>query len=162
MNADQFGPPDLIKIMKFNLNNPKAKRLLDSRNVGLYIFAIIILAITWSGMKTIQSNYQLQKQIATLKQQNAVLNLENQNSALQNQYLQTDQYLDLAARQDLGLAAPGEQIMLISHQVALKYYDEALAPKTAASLSSSDSRSKYIKNLEDWRDLLLGRNINSN
>lgn len=144
------------------IDRKKIQKIMDPRNIGLYIFAIIILAITWSGMKTIQSNYQLQKQIATLKQQNAILDLENQNSALQNQYLQTDQYLDLAARQDLGLAAPGEQIMLISHQVTLKYYDEALAPKTTTSPSSADTRSKYIKNLEDWRDLLLGRNINSN
>ena len=35
---------------------------------------------------TVQTNYQLQKKIATLKQQNAILQLQNDNIGLQNQY----------------------------------------------------------------------------
>ena len=132
--------------------------MTDVRNIGLYIFAVIVLAITWSSVKTLQTNYELQKQISTLKQQNEVLKLQNDNTALQNQYYRTIQYLELAARQDFGLAAPGEKILLISKDVAMKYVDPNLSPK-AASSTTTDTRSKYAKNFQAWRDFLLGRRV---
>ena len=131
------------------------------RNIGLYIFAVIVLAITWSGVKTLQINYELQKQISTLKQQNEVLKLQNDNTALQNQYYQTNQYLELAARQDFGLAAPGEKILLISKDVAMKYVDQNLSPQSI-SKNSANNRSRYTKNLQAWKDFLLGRKASVN
>jgi len=131
----------------------------DIRNVVLYIFAVIVLAITWSSIKTVQINYGLQKQISVLNQQNDVLQLENQNAVLQNQYYQTNQYLDLAARQNLGLAGPGEKVMLVPKAVALKYVDQSLITKASTQATTADNRSKYVKNLETWRDFLLGRKI---
>jgi cell division protein FtsB len=132
----------------------------DIRNVVLYVFAVIVLAITWSGIKTVQTNYELQKKISVLKQQNDVLKLENQNAALQNRYYQTDQYLDLAARQNLGLAAPGEKVLLVPRSVALKYTDPALIMNVSQSgNNASDNRSRYVKNMENWRDFLLGRKL---
>ncbi len=130
--------------------------MTDVRNIGLYIFALIVLAITWSSVKTLQTNYELQKQISTLKQQNNVLKLQNENVDLQNKYFQTDQYLELAARQYFGLAAPGEKILLIPKEVALKYVDQGLGPHTS-SKTSEDNRSKYAKDFQTWVDFLLGR-----
>ena len=146
---------------KTKWNTARIKQFTDLRNVALYIFAIIVLAITWSGVKAVQTNYQLQKQISTIKQQNNVLYLQNANIALQNEYLQTDQYLDLAARQNFGLAAPGETVLLIPKSVAMKYVDPALAvsPVTAGSGSTTNGPTGVAKNLEDWRDFLLGRKL---
>lgn len=142
----------------------RAKQLVDPRNIALYIFAIIVLAISWSGVKTVQNNYQLQKKIATLQQQNNVLQLQNENSDLGNKYLQTNEYLDLAARQNLGLAAPGEKVLIVPANEAAKYVDSSLVVKnsTAKPTASTDHRSKYTKNLEAWRDFLLGRKPSSN
>ncbi len=142
-------------------NHARTKQFTDVRNIGLYIFGIIVLAITWSAGKTVQNNYELQKQISTLKQQNTVVQLLNGNTYLQNKYLQTDQYLELSARQNLGLAAPGEKILLVPKNTALKYVNPSL-PKTAAptdSAKTADDRPIYVKNLEDWRDFLLGRKL---
>jgi len=150
------------KIKTF-LDGKEAKQLIDVRNIGLYIFAIIVLAISWSGVKTVQNNYQLQKKISMLQQQNGVLQLQNKNIDLQNQYLQTDEYLDLTARQNLGLAAPGEQEILVPKDVAMKYVDSSLVPKNVtANTAAPDHRSRYTKNLEAWRDFLLGRKQPSN
>jgi cell division protein FtsB len=139
------------------LTDKKARQLFDARNIGLYIFGLVVLAIAWSGAKTVQSNYQLQKQIATLKQQNQVLWLQNDNIYLQNQYYKTDQYQELSARQNLGLAAPGEKVMLVPKNVALRYTDPSLEPAAPAVASAADKRPAYVKNLEAWRDFLLGR-----
>src|ERR1043166_581161 len=97
---------------KINWNKARIKQLTDSRNLVFYAFSILTLAITWSGVKTVQNNYELQKKIATIKQQNSVLQLQNENTDLQNKYYQTNEYLDLAARENLGLAAPGETVLL--------------------------------------------------
>src|SRR3954462_11617839 len=99
------------------LNSKKLRRLADARNIALYIFGIVVLAIAWSGAKTVQNNYELQKQIVGLRQQNAILSLQNDNTALQNQFYQTNEYLELSARQNLGLAAPGEQVMVVPNSV---------------------------------------------
>ena len=145
---------------KTKWNTARIKQLTDIRNVGLYIFALIVLAITWSGVKTVQSNYQLQKQISALKQQNYVTYLQNADTSLQNQYLRTDQYLELAARQNFGLAAPGETVLLVPKSVAMKYVDPSLAVSPASAGSSTVNEPTGVaKNLEDWRDFLLGRKL---
>jgi cell division protein FtsB len=147
------------KIQNF-LNSKMFRQLVDIRNIGLYVFGIVALAVAWSGAKTVQNNYELQKQISTLKQQNTVLWLQNGNTYLQNQFYQTNEYLELSARQNLGLAAPGEQVIIVPQAVAMKYIDPSLSASPRPSqAASNDSRSKYAKNLEDWRDFLLGRRL---
>jgi cell division protein FtsL len=100
---------------------PYIYELQDIRVAGMVVFGIVVLLISWSGVKSIDTNYQLQKQISELKQENDVANLDNQNLQLQNQYYNSNQYLDLSARQNLGLAAPGETELIVPKDVALKY-----------------------------------------
>jgi cell division protein FtsB len=145
--------PEMKKIW----NSKRAKQLVDVRNIGLYIFGIVVLAITWSGVKTVQANYELQKKISGLNQQNSVLKLENENTDLQNKYLQTDEYLDLSARQNLGLAAPGEKVLIVPKSVAMKYVSSSSSNSGTGATASADNRSRYVKNIEAWRDFLLGR-----
>jgi cell division protein FtsB len=149
--------------IKNALTGKKAKQLADVRNIVLYIFGIVVLAIAWSGAKTVQSNYELQKKISILRQENNLLYLGNSNTYLQNQYYNTDQYLELSARQNLGLAAPGEHVLLIPAQVTMHYVDPALGKTSASTQTQSpDNRPRYVKNLEAWRDFLLGRRLFSN
>lgn len=137
----------------------QVKILSDVKNVALYIFALIVLAITWSTIKTIQHNYDLQKQISVLKQQNNVFSLQNNNQRLQNRYYETAAYQELAARQNLGLAAPGEDILLVPKKVALKYADASdTVPDQGGTI---DKRSRFTKNFEAWRDFILGRPVTS-
>lgn len=144
----------------YNLwNNPKLRRAIDIKNLPVYLFVLIVFAIAWSGVKTIQDNYQLQKKISVLKQQNEVLQLENDNIQLQNSYYQTNEYLDLAARQDLGRAGPDEKVMLVPKATALKYIDKNIAGNQEDDANKPSSSSRYMKNLEAWRDFLLGRKI---
>jgi cell division protein FtsB len=139
-------------------NSKRFQQLIDVRNIALYLFAVIVLAITWSGVKTVQHNYDLQKKISELKQQNTVIDLQNQNTNLQNKYLQTDEYLELAARQNLGLAAPGEKVLIVPKNVAMQYVDPSLEKNGQQNNSSPpDNRSRYVKNIEAWRDFLIGR-----
>jgi cell division protein FtsB len=148
----------MLEKIRNSINNKMLQQLLDPHNIALYIFGVIVLAIAWSGAKTVQNNYQLQKQITTLQQQNQLLALQNGNTFLKNQFYRTNTYLELSARQNLGLALPGEQEWVVPKSVAMKYVNPKLAKsKQSFQLQPKDTRSKYVKNLEAWRDFLLGR-----
>jgi cell division protein FtsB len=134
------------------------KRLGDVRFSGQVLFVIIVLLISWSGIKTIQTNYSLQKQISGLKQQNDVQKLKNNNLALQNQYFNSKQYLELSARQNFGLAAPGEKEVIVPQSVALAYTIDL--PKSAKQTSATDRQPGYQRNFESWTNFFLHRQNN--
>ena len=132
-----------------------AQKLGDVRFMGQIVFAVIVLMITWSGIKSIQTNYGLQKQITALKQQNSLQQLQNGNLALQNQYFDSNQYLELAARQDFALAAPGEKEVIVPENIALAYTTNL--PTTAKPESSSSQIPAYQKNIQSWVNFFLHR-----
>ncbi len=123
------------------------KRLQDVRAVGLIIFGIIVLMITWSGIRAIQTNYNLQKQISQLAQENSNQILENKNLVLENEYYNTPQYLELQARALLGKGLPGETLINVTKSAALNQ----LAPEPQANTTSSVlQKPTYQQNFESW------------
>ncbi len=133
-----------------------AQQLRDVRTIGVLCFLVILFLISWSGVKAIDTNYALQKQIAQLQQQTAVQKLSNTNLQLQNDYYNTPQYLELAARQDFGLAAKGETVLIVPHSVALAHtvvlpQDDPAATKPKAKTPA------YQRNFEAWMDFFLHR-----
>ena len=130
------------------------RRLGDIRFAGQILFVIIVLLISWSGIKTIQTNYGLQKQISALNQRNAVQQLQNDNLALQNDYFNSNQYLELAARQNFGLAAPGEKEVIVPQSVALSYTTDLAPPKQP---TAKDHQPAYQRNFESWVNFFLHR-----
>lgn len=131
------------------------RSLQDVRTVGLIVFLVIVLLISWSGIKVIETNYKLQKDIAQFKQENDVEELENRNLELENQYYETDEYLELEARKNFGLAAPGETVLVVPKRVAL-----ANTVSEPVGIKDPDSRppeSKPKQNFEAWMDFFLHR-----
>ena len=125
--------------------------------IGLLVFVGIVLLISWSGAKAIDANYKLQKQISELDQQNQVQQLTNRNLQLQNQYYNTPQYLELSARQNFGLAAPGETELIVpktvalAHTVTLDDMDQKLA------VTTKSKQPAYQHNFQAWMDFFLHR-----
>jgi len=124
------------------------------------VFTIIVLLISWSGVKSIQTNYGLQKQIAKLQQQNQVQGLENTNLALRNQYYGTAQYLEISARQNLGLGAAGETELLVPNSVALAH--TVKQPGAAAIASEVPKQPAWQRNFQAWINFFLHRGTNIN
>jgi len=136
------------KIKNFDYGHAIAQ-LRDVRNLSLVVFVVLVLLVSWSGLKSIQTNYELQQKIATLEQEVEVKKLENANAALRNQYLETDQFLELAARRQFGKAVPGEKLILVPKEVAL-----ANSIPTEASEKPKPQpqakKSEYQRNFEAW------------
>ena len=131
------------------------QRLSDIRSLGQLLFVVIVLMISWSGIKTIQTNYGLQKQISKLNQQNSVEQLQNNNLALQNDYYKSNQYLELSARSNFGLAAPGETEIIVPQSVALTY--APALPETNKPTIVTVRQPAYQRNIESWVNFFLHR-----
>ena len=151
----------MLNKIKNYYQSVKWHSLWNMRMLGQLFFLLIVLLISWSGVKAIQSNYELQKQVTTLQQQNQVQQLENSNLQLQNNYFNTNQYLELSARQELGLGDPGETELIVPQNVALA----TLANLTSSQNSSSKNTTQlpwYERNVKSWFDFFLHRNTTVN
>jgi cell division protein FtsB len=133
------------------------QRLRDVRVVGLLMFLVVVLLISWSGVKVIDTNYDLQKQISQLRQENQVQQLTNTNLQLSNDYYQTNQYLELTARQNFGLAAPGETVIVVPKHVALAHTIALPDADTAAKQKVESKQPTYQRNFQAWMHFLLHR-----
>ena len=134
----------------------KLRRYSDVRVIGLLVFGVIVLLVTWSGLKVMQTNYELQKKEAYLRQKNEVKRLENENMKLKNAYLETDQYLELTARRQFNKAAPGEQLYLVPKEVAMSKTVDLPKTETTAEKEASQNQSKYRRNFEAWMNFFFG------
>ena len=141
--------------IKTLLKNPD---IYDTRVLGLVAFGIVALLVSWSGIKSIQTNYELQKQISVAKQQNEVTQLENDNIKLRNEYYKTDEFLELAARRQFGLAAPGEKVYIVPKTVALGNIKDQSTVATEQQQGQEKSKPFYLNNLEAWFNFFLRKN----
>jgi len=132
-----------------------AHRLSDVRFLGQVIFGVLVLLVSWSGVKAIQTNYNLQKQISALQQQNTVQQLANNNQKLQNGYYNTNQYLELSARQNFSLANPGEKEILVPKNVALAH--TVNASTTQQANGAAPKQAAYQQHIQAWLDFFLHR-----
>lgn len=142
--------------LKTFTKHPSLKVLGDTRALGLIAFGVIALLVSWSGVKTIQTNYELQKQISEAQQQNDVAILENTNLKLRNEYFKTDQFLELAARRQFGKAAPGETLFIVPKSVALANTIDTSTIETGQS-QKKNKKPFYQENLEAWFNFFMHR-----
>ena len=131
------------------------RSLRDVRNLSLAIFIGMVLLVTYSSARAIQTNYALQKQLEQIREENEVSKLENATIKLRNQYYNTPQYLEVSARQNLGLASPGETVLLVPKESALK--NTVAMPKKASSDSTARDLPAWQQNLRDWTNFFLHR-----
>jgi cell division protein FtsB len=149
---------EVFEKIKNSLKHPYFQQFRDVRAIGLAVFGIIALMVTWSGIKAVQTNYGLQKRISALQQQNQVSELENKNLKLQNEYYNSDEFLELSARREFGLAAAGEKVLIVPQNVALAHArDLSVEKNNSSSHGEPTPKSGYQQNFEHWIDFFLHR-----
>lgn len=89
-----------------------------------------------------------------MRQENDVKRLENSNLALRNQYLETDQYLELTARRQYNKALPGEKMLVVPVTVALSHTVEP--PVVEEQVPTVETEGPwYERNFNAWLDFLF-------
>jgi cell division protein FtsB len=134
--------------------------LSDVRSLGMIVFGVIALLVTWSSVRVVQTNYDLEKQMSAIQQQNDVQGLANNNQKLKNEYYTTDAYLELSARRHFNKAAPGEKLLIVPKEVALAHSIELPKPKTAAENLNDTIKASgpsLQRNFNAWMTFLFHR-----
>ena len=128
-----------------------AKRFKAAANLnnGVLMVAVLI-AVTWvwSTVEAIQHNFTLQQQVDALAEQIELEALQNKALQLQKAYYNTDQYLELSARERLGLAGPGEKLLALPANT-VKPAPAVVVPTTDPAATRS--------NFAQWMYFLFGR-----
>lgn len=86
-----------------------------------HLINVIALAVigymTVATLNVIARNYELQREVDRLQEEIALLELQNNELEYQIAYYQTDAFADKEARDKLGLAAPGEQVVIFPDKI---------------------------------------------
>ena len=102
-----------MKIPSITLIFKRYKYLLTVQNIGLLVAVVIALAWVWGSVVALQKNYKYQREVDANNQQIELQKLQNKTFRYQQAYLKSDEYLELSARAKLGLALPGENLVLL-------------------------------------------------
>ena len=155
----------MFKKLKSKIQNLISNReLRDPRTYGMILLLIAALSVSWSSAKAIKQNHDLLKRASKISEENRLLELQNQNKKLQNQYYTTSQYAEVSARRLLGVAAPGETLYIVPKEVALsKVAPYQGAEPADASTQTPDQnpvqKPRYQQNFEDWISFFFGRGL---
>ncbi len=89
------------------------KSYFNLSNAVVIVAFLIAATWVWNTVVAIQRNFDLQQQTDKMAEQNAVLELENKTRIFENKYYQSNEYLELSAREHLNKAAPGEKLLIL-------------------------------------------------
>lgn len=110
------------------------------------VFAVVLILLVYLGVSTlgvIAKNYRLQQQVDELTAQNEILRLQNQQLEYEITYFQTDAFVELEAREKLGLQAPGEKVVIFPDRVP----GPAKPPEPEPELSIEET---VVDNMKQW------------
>ena len=118
-------------------------------NTVVAIALVLALGFVWSSLGVMQRNYALEKELDAQKQQLQLAQLQTANDQLEQSYYKTAEYQQLAARQDLGLALPGEKLLVLpaNSQAAIQADEDA----DTVAVQPTDTN-----NFEQWANFLFG------
>jgi cell division protein FtsB len=124
-------------------------RTLATLNNGVLVVAILIASTwVWSTIEAIQHNFTLQQQVDALSQQISVDDLQNKTLQLQKAYYNSDQYLELSAREHFGVANPGEKVVVLPPNTVQS--PPAAMPANQAPITTKS-------NFAQWMYFLFGK-----
>jgi len=123
-------------------------KTIGRENISVVIVLLVGFWLAWQTVLVVIKNNQLKLEIATLREQVSVLELQNQAIEFGIDYYKTDEFLERSAKENLLLKRPDENV--------------AIAPLTRnAPFPAADnvdvSETPKKSNFQQWLDFALGR-----
>jgi hypothetical protein len=88
-------------------------RYLTMNNVVIAVAFFIGISWAWGSIGMMQRNYALQKEVDTKARNLKLAELETQNLKYEQRYYASSEYQELEVRKRLGLANPGEHVLIL-------------------------------------------------
>ena len=124
------------------------RHYVTTQNGAIALALLIAVSWSWGTVSTLQKNFELQQRVDGLDQEVELADLQNQNLKFQQNYLRSNEFLELTAREKLGKAAKGEKVVILPDSNGVQ--DDAgqqKAPSRAPARSS---------NLAQWMQFFFG------
>ncbi len=105
------------EILKTKIRRAKYKVSKDWFTIDNLIMVcalIIASAWIWGSISAMERNYKLQLQLEIKNREKIISEIKYKTLKYENQYLKSDEYQELAARENLGLVNPGEHVLILS------------------------------------------------
>jgi cell division protein FtsB len=132
-----------------------SRKYLTLNNVVMAIALMIAAGWVWGSLGVMQRNYNLQKEVDLKAQQLQLAQLETANMQLEQRYYKTTEYQELAARQSLGLAKPGEKVLILPNN------SPAVIAADQASTIQVTAPDLPLSNFQQWANFFFGANNKS-
>ena len=126
---------------------------LTMNNVVLAIAAVIAVSWAWASVQAVQRNYALQREVDDKHRQLQLTKLETENLQFEQHYYQSREYLTLEAKRRLGLAEPGEHVLILPPN------SDAAKAADAAEQKANDAAPTQLPPpppIQQWMDFLFG------
>lgn len=125
---------------------------LTMNNIVLLVAALVAISWAWSSVQAVQRNYQLQREVDDKKRQARLVQLQTDNLQFEQRYYKSNEYLTLEAKRRLGLADPGEKVLILPPNSAAVIAQDKNDGKTQNPLPAQVSPPP----LQQWLDFLFG------
>lgn len=127
-------------------------RYITMNNVVVAVALVVGAGWAWASVEAMQRNFALQKEVDAKVRQQKLLELETQNLAFEQKYYKSAEYQEQALRERMGLARPGERMLLLPpNTAAAKEADGKLLKKSTSSEPGE-------ANIEQWINFIFGGN----
>ena len=127
-------------------------RYFTMNNIVITVALVIGVGWAWGSVEMMQRNFALQKEIDSKKRQLTLAQLQTEMLGYEQKHYKSSEYQELAIRDRLGLAMPGEKaLMLPPNSSAAKNADKLLATDT-----SQQQEATVPSNFELWMNFLFG------
>ena len=123
--------------------------LFVPKNLALVIATVIATVWVFSALSAMQDNFELQRELDAKRQQLALVQLEVDNLSYESDYYTTKEYQELAVRDRLGLASPGEKVLVLGE------YSDWVREKNQSIRSQVQPLSRP-SNFKQWLNFLFG------
>ncbi len=125
-------------------------RWLTSNNIVLLVALVIAGSWAISSVQSVERNYQLQRVINDKNRQLQLAELQADTLRYEQRYYQSDEYKTLELKRRLGLALPGERVLILppNSEEALAV-DESVEPVVTVGPVKKTP-------FEQWMDFLFG------
>ena len=108
--------------------------------------SVIFISViwVWGNITAMEKNYAIQKKLELKQRQALIDEISYKTLEYEQKYLKSSEYQELAVREKLGLAMPGEHVLILSK------YPEEQKERRAETLKTS--------NFTQWINFLFGGN----
>ncbi len=141
----------LTTIKKWCIHMWRAYGTLNNIVIGVAL--VIAASWAWGSVAMMQTNFDAQKAVDDQKRQLELTKLRVETLKYKNNYYQSEEYKDLAARTNLGLAAPGEKLLILPPNSSAVKQQDAAEQRKATTLHVSVTGT----NFDQWIKFLTGQ-----